>query len=322
MTTFKSGTLAIAIIAMLAALPVAAKKADVVLETAGPNETLIYVLREGRFTGWNAKMWIAVNDKTVARVKNEDYAIVRTEAGRITLNLATTGIVTSAIAIDDRPGETVFIQWRFGDPQFTEVDEAAALKFMRKAKQTDPIDEILPNNEEAAALINLSRLGYDFMQPATGEVVPDDNNATITFLRRGDAKNLVFGIWGQDGFVGSLAVEEAMTISVPAGEHFFLAGNVGKTLLKVEAEAGKRYYTWLDFGTWVARVRLTPIALTEAKDLEKWLSDVDWVERNSEPMSARIREREVIVTELIEQIVERTRTGETEFHLLGADHAY
>jgi len=322
MTTFKSGALALAIIAMLAALPVAAKKADVVLETPEADETLIYILREGRFTGWNAKMWIAVNDKTVARVKNEDYAIVRTKAGRITLNLATTGVVMSAVAIDDRPGETVFLQWRLGDPQFSEVDEAAALKFMKKAKQTDPIDEILPNNEEAAALINLSRLGYDFMQPASGEVAPDENNATITFLRRGDAKRLVFGIWGQAGFVGSLAVEEAMTISVPAGEHFFLAGNVGKTLLKLEAEAGKRYYTWLDFGAWVARVRLTPVALAEARDLEKWLGDVDWVERGSEPMSARTLERETIVTELIEQIVRNTRTGETEFHLLSTDHAY
>jgi len=322
MTTFKSGALAFAIIVMLAALPVSAKKADVVLETPGADETLIYILREGRFTGWNAKMWIAINDKTVARVKNEDYAIVRAKAGRITLNLATTGIVMSAIALDDRPGETVFLKWRVGDSQFTEVDEAAALKFMKKAKRTDPIDEILPNNEEAAALINLSRLGYDIMQPASGEVVPDESNATITFLRRGDAKHLVFGIWGQDGYVGSLAVEEAMTISVPAGEHFFLAGNVGKTLMKLEAEAGKRYYTWLDFGTWVARVRLTPIALTEAKDLEKWLSEVDWVERNSKPMSARNREREVIVTELIERAVENTRTSKSDFTLLGTDHAY
>jgi hypothetical protein len=322
MTTFKSGALALAIIAMLAALPVSAKKADVVLETPGADETLIYILREGRFTGWNAKMWIAVNDKTVARVKNEDYAIVRAKAGRITLNLATTGVVLSAIAIDDRPGETVFLQWRLGDPQLTEIDETAALKFMKKAKRTDPIDEVLPNNEEAAALINLSRLGYDFMQPASGEVVPDENNATITFLRRGDAKQLVFGIWGQDGYVGSLAVEEAMTISVSAGEHFFLAGNVGKTLLKLEAEAGKRYFTWLDFGTWVARVRLTPIALTEAKDLEKWLSDVDWVERNPEPMSASTHERELIVTELIQRAVEKARTGEPEFTLLSTDHAY
>ena len=71
MTTFKSGALALAIIAMLAALPVAAKKADLVIETPGPDETLIYVMREGRFVGSGVKTWVAINDQSVARVKNK-----------------------------------------------------------------------------------------------------------------------------------------------------------------------------------------------------------------------------------------------------------
>ena len=37
------------------------------------DETLIYVIREGRFTGSMNKMWIAVNDRTVARVENDAY---------------------------------------------------------------------------------------------------------------------------------------------------------------------------------------------------------------------------------------------------------
>ena len=44
------------------------------------DETLIYVLREGRFTGGGAKMWIAVNDQTVARVKNRQYAVIRAKS--------------------------------------------------------------------------------------------------------------------------------------------------------------------------------------------------------------------------------------------------
>ena len=71
------------------------------------DETLIYVIREGRFAGSMNKMWIAVNDQTVARVENDAYAIVRAKAGRITVNLATAGIVAGAIAVDDRPGNSL-----------------------------------------------------------------------------------------------------------------------------------------------------------------------------------------------------------------------
>jgi len=65
------------------------------------DETLIYVIREGRFAGSMNKMWVAVNDKTVGRVENDAYAVVRAKAGRITLNLATAGIVAGAFAVDD-----------------------------------------------------------------------------------------------------------------------------------------------------------------------------------------------------------------------------
>lgn len=305
-----------------AALPSSVLADDESVAPPAADETLIYVMREGRFTGGGTKVWIAVNDQTVARVKNKGHAIIRAKAGRITLNLASTGLVYSQIALDDRPGETVYLTWRLGDFEFTEVGEVEAAKFLRKSKRTDPIEKVLPNNEEVDTLINLSRLGLDLMQPASDERVPDETNATVTFLRRGDAKKLEFGIWGQRGFVGSLAAFEATTISVPAGEHFFIAGNVGKSLLKLEADAGKRYYAWLDFGSWIGRVRLTPITLAEASDLTKWLDDAKSVELNPDAMSARIREREGLVTEFIERVVKKTGTDAADFHLLGSEHAF
>jgi hypothetical protein len=321
MTTFKSGALALAIIAMLTALPVSAKKADVVLETPGPDETLIYVMREGRFVGSGVKAWVAINDQTVARVKNKGYVVVRAPAGRITLNTAGQGVIMGAIALDDRPGEVVYAKFRPGE-SFVELDEAEAQEFLKKSKQSDPIDEIRPNNEEIGVLLNASRLGFDLMRPATDRPEPDETSATVTFLRRGDADELEFGIWGGHGFVATLGVFEAVTISVPPGDHFFLAGNVGKSVLKLEAEAGKRYFAWLDFGGMVGRVRLTPIEVRESDKLEKWLSDVTWVELDDASMSNRILERQKIVTDYIEQVIHKTETGESDFHLLSTDHAY
>ncbi len=51
-----------------------------------------------------------------------------------------------------------------------------------------------------------------------------------------------------------------------------------KALLKVEAEAGKRYYALLDIGKMIGRVRLTPVALNDSAKLEGWLNDIEGTE--------------------------------------------
>ena len=286
------------------------------------DETLIYVMREGRFAGGGGKIWIAVNDQTVARVKNKGHAVVRAKAGRITLNLATGGLSAGQISLDDRPGDTVYLKWRLGDLTIREVNEAEGQKFLRKSKQTKPIKENRANNEEVAVLINLSRLGFDAMQPASAEVVPDDGHAVVTFFRLSEVERFEYGIWGEQGFVGTLSANSSIGISVAPGEHFFIAGNVGKSLLKVEAEAGKRYYALLDIGKMIGRVRLTPVALNDSAKLEGWLNDIEGTELVPDAKSDRIKERELIVMDFLKGAVERTVTGKSDFHLLGSEHAF
>ena len=285
------------------------------------DETLIYVMREGRFTGGAVKAWVAVNDRTVARVKNKGYVVVRVPAGRITLNTAGQGAVFGTIALDDRPGETVYVKFRLGE-DFVELDEAEAHKFLKKSKMSDPIEELSYNNEQYDVLTNISRLGFDLMQPAASRPDPDAENATVTFLRRGEADKLDFGVWGGHGFVATLGAQEATTISVPAGDHFFIAGNVGTSVMKLEAEAGKRYYAWIDFGKMIGRVRLTPIETKQSDQLDKWLGDVSWVEINQDSLTERVLERQQIMKDHIAKIVRQIDAGESSFHLLGSDHAF
>lgn len=130
-----------------------------------PDETLIYVIREGRFAGSAAGVWVAVNDQTLARVKSDTHAVVRVKAGVLTLNLALGGNVLAAAALDDRPGGTVYLKWRIGDTQFTELAAAEGKKFLRKTKPMEALDAPLPNNERVAALMNLSWLGVKLMRP-------------------------------------------------------------------------------------------------------------------------------------------------------------
>lgn len=69
-------------------------------------------------------------------------------------------------------------------------------------------------------------------------------------------------------------------------------------------------------------MRLTPVALEQLDDLNKWLTDVDWVEVNPDEITSRIREREDIVTDLLRSAGERAKTGAADVLLLASEHAY
>lgn len=310
------------IVAVLFLAPQTSRADAAVVAPPADDETLIYVIREGRMLGSGIGHWIAINDQTVARLRSDKHAVIRAKAGLITLNLASAGVPLFPTAIDDRPGETVYLKWRLGDKEMSELDEAGAAKFLRKTKPMKPIDAPLPNAEEVPVLINLSRLGFDLMQPASKTVEPDDEHAVITLFRRKEADKIDLGVWGESGFIGTLGANDAISIAVVPGTHFFLAGNVGTTLLKADVEAGKRYYAWLDYGKMVGRVRLTPVPLSQSGDLQKWLKKTSPVELMQEAITNRIRDREEIVAAFLQQAIERANSGTADFTLLDSDSAY
>lgn len=287
----------------------------------GPDETLIYVLRKGRFVGGGAKVWIAVNDQTVARVKNKGYAVVRAKAGAITLNLASQGMVLAATAVDDRPGETVYLRWRLGDELFTELDEAEGREFIRKAKQTKPVERP-GNNEQIDALLNLTRLGFDLMRPATQQLSPDSEHAVLTVFRRKEGKKLNFGLWGEDRFIGTLGANEGIEILLTPGEHYFLSGHVGTTLLKARVEAGKRYYALIDVGNIVLRVKMKPVGAEQSDKLNDWLDDVEIIELALDAVTPRVQEREKLVAEFVQSVADKARNGQMDFTDLNSEHAH
>ena len=117
-------------------------------------------------------------------------------------------------------------------------------------------------------------------------------------------------------------MKEAVRFRVPAGNHYFLAGNNGTSLLKAEVQAGKEYFVWLDNGKLNHKVRLTPISPKKAKKLKKWLEPVLWVELDSEKITPRFQERGSIVSEFIKTEVENPESKRSNFQLLGTDHAF
>lgn len=301
---------------VLAAVTAGIEHADArTADVPGPaaDETLIYVLREGRFTGSGAKLWIAVNDQTLARVKNKRYAVVRVPAGRVTLNLATQGLVLGSIAIDDRAGETVYLKYRVGDRRVREVDAEEGAEFLRKAKATNPIDAPRPNNERIHALINIGTL-RDAMVAAADRVVPDEEHAVITFYRKPDKYEMDLGLWSTTGFVGMLQANEGMDVRLKPGNHSFLAGYVGKTLMRAHLEAGKQYLAELVLGKMLLRVKI--VARNEAK-VAKVLKKLDWVRVEPNAITPRFVERGEILGEYVQELVARADRGQQDFTTVG-----
>lgn len=301
---------------------VASADKTIEVEPPGPDETLIYVMRKGRMLGAAGGHWIAINDKTVGSLRNDTHAIFRQPAGIITLNIASGGMPAASIALDNRGGETVYLEWVLGAPEFEELDEKAGRKLIRKTDYREPVEDIKPNPEEVAVLMNLSRLGFDLMVPAAGEAEPDDEHGVVTLFRQKDGDKFEFGVWNQDGFVGTLGAEQAISLRLRPGSYFFMASNLGFTQMRADVEAGKRYYAWLDYGGWIGRVRLTPVLASAGRDLEKMLRKVDYVQLGDGADAEGITRREQIVVEYIREVAEQARAGEVDANPLGAEHAF
>jgi hypothetical protein len=302
--------------------PIAFADDEPAVEPPGPDESLVYLIREGKLVGAAGGHWVAVNDETVASLRNDEHTILRIPAGINTLNIASGGMPAASIALDHRGGETIYLEYKLGATEFVELDEKAALKLIRKTDRSDPIEEIEPNNEQVAVLMNLSRLGFDVMEPAAGPAEPDDEHGVVTIFRQKDGKKFEFGIWSDAGFVGTLGAREAVSLKLEPGPHFFMAGNLGVTQMRADVEAGKRYFAWLDYGGWIGRVRLTPVPAADAKELDKLLSKVEYVTPGAAVNVEGVRAREQVVVEHIKETAERARTGDVDFNLLGPENAF
>jgi hypothetical protein len=309
------------IIATLAfAIPPEIRAASSEVIPPAANETLILIYRDNAF-GHGYKHWIAVNDKTVAFVKEKRYATIRAKAGAITLNLASMGNVLDSVQLDDRPGEIVYLRWKMGG-ELREMSAEEAEPLSQKFKSMEPMDEVLPNKEQVAVLINPSRLVSDLMQPTMAKLETDDETAVITFFRRGEKTKYDLGVWDEKGIVGSLGRNQGVEIKIRSGEYFFLAGNVGTSLLKASVEPGKRYYVWLDYGKMIGRVRLTPVSRDKSGKLSRWLKSVEMVSLNPDSLTTRFREREEIVADYVRDAAARAKSGTADAHELDGRHAY
>lgn len=100
---------------------------------------------------------------------------MRAKAGALTVNLAQIGMVLTTIALDDRPGQTVYLRWRLGDYAFEELSAEEGRKLIA-AVQLNP-SAVTPRVLERETLVT------DWIQ----SVVERARGGTVDYTALGSA---------------------------------------------------------------------------------------------------------------------------------------
>ena len=137
----------------------------------------------------------------------------------------------------------------------------------------------------------------------------------ITVFRRDKKDRLKVALWGGDGYIAALDLNQGVRVKVPAGETRLFAGLIPDAFVKGNVEAGKNYYVSIDIG--VVKYKVEPVRGKDKKKLDKWLKKVTLVAAlDADRRTDRVREREQIVTEfLISSGVPTTKR-------IGPEHAF
>ncbi len=131
-----------------------------------------------------------------------------------------------------------------------------------------------------AVFLTVSGCTSSMMKPATPREVPASSEALVTFLRPSYFGGAIqFGIWNADRFVGILEAGSYLQITVPPGEHLFLARAENWSYVQANLEAGREYFILAKVfpGVWKARVAFDPVRRGDPQtdeDLTQWLADL------------------------------------------------
>lgn len=120
--------------------------------------------------------------------------------------------------------------------------------------------------------------GYMMEAQTPQSVGANASAATVIFVRPSGYGGGEFPILdGQGHFLGAAPGNSWFVVSVPAGEHLFIAWSEGTPALKATLEAGKIYYVevGVTIGAWSPRARLFAVGPQRPQwaELPKWLSE-------------------------------------------------
>jgi hypothetical protein len=239
----------------------------------GEDETLVYVIRQNAFLGAARGLYVALNDRIVANVRTGQYCFFKVTDDINTINLEQT-VPFGYYRIDHRPGEVVYLYFEMTSGNFYELPQEEGITMVMTSSRAEDLDGPINNNGYTSGIFNPGFVNLSLMKATNADLRPDSENATITFIRpQSYAKEMVFGIWGEEQFLGNLAGETYFEIKVPAGTYYFLGKSEHFSILKADVETGKQYFVKVaaSMGWTQAHIRLLPVTKEKGQDqIQKW----------------------------------------------------
>jgi len=274
-------------------------------------QTFVYVIRGSSAVGGMRGMWIAANDKVVADLSSGTHALLKLDAGINSIHAVQALAGFGYIAVDNKPGETVFLRINYTTAKMEKLDRELGITMVMETDEAKELTETRHNTAYDNLLINPSVLGFKIMTETASTIEPDENTAVINFIRAETlGSEIPFDLWSEQGFVGSTKGSTYFQVRVNPGEHTFLAFSERYSALKANVEAGREYFAEvdIDMGWNQAHIQIIPMSTTEdAKQIAKWRSNAKLIALDptvlaSDEFSQRIELALDLVNEKIEQV--------------------
>ncbi len=232
----------------------------------GPDESLVYVIRQKTMIGAGMPIYIGCDDKIVANLKSGSYVVAKIPAGIHTFSVEQPDAF-KWLPVDGRSGQVAFLYYRYDNNTFAEIDPELGKTLVAKSKAAKPFDKDFLCFALEDSLLNPSLVGLSLMKEGGAEIEPDAEHAVVTFYR---SKSLIqddgVAVWCDKEFIGNLPAKHAFRAKIPAGRHLFSASvrwtdtemadwldkvtkSTGKNAwVSAELEAGKEYLVNLESG--------------------------------------------------------------------------
>ncbi|HEX2953382.1 MAG TPA: hypothetical protein VHR47_05295, partial [Bacillota bacterium] len=195
---------------------------------------------------------------------------------------------------------TIYIKFEYTKGTITEVPEYVGKQALKENKSVPILEKTESNDAYEVSIMNPGLLGIELMKTVENELKPDSENALITFIRPEKfIKDVPFGIWGEDGYLGTLRGNTYFRVSVKPGKHIFVAKSEKYSVVEADVEAGKEYYIQLKakVGMFLAGVQMMPVnKVTKDIELQGWLKS-----------STEITFDRELVTDDVVSLMERAR---------------
>jgi hypothetical protein len=244
-------------------------------EKPAADEMLVYFIRENNYYGSLRRIWVTCNENAIASIGSGNYCYFKVKTGPNIINTVQTKTPVGFYLLKYRPGETVYLLFGYMNGLIYPIEPYIGEELIKECKNVPLLEKPGPNDGYQFILMNPGFFGFEVMKKMVETINPDSDNAIVTFFRSdGSVTANLFGIWDEDGYLGSLRGHIFFQIKVKPGKHYFIAKSEKLSVVEADVEAGKSYYIQLKTGTnsYYSSIQLLPIKKDiDDKTLQNWL---------------------------------------------------